>query len=297
MSETYGFALMTVSTLFFTGNALLTRLAETKYALPPQNAIFLSATVQLLLATAYLVFLTDYQNHLTSLSNRQVQMLVVRGVFGAAATATYIVAFAHAPAADVTTIIFLNPILAMLFARILIGELVTSLHVAAAFVSFVGAVLVARPRALLMADPNATAALPGLIWALFSAVLSGLSMTVVRWLGSSIHFIISVLSLSISTTVLSIFLGGFFNPFAALGEGILFMALAAVATFGGQLMINAALQHCRAGPGLLIRNVDVPLVYILGVFVLHETPTILKGVGAALVVGAAVAVGISNLNS
>lgn len=59
-----------------------------------------------------------------------------------------------------------------------------------------------------------------------------------------------------------------------------------------QCMLNKGLQYCHAGPGVLVRNLEVPMAYVLGMLFLNETPTLLRAFGSFLVVCAAVIIGM-----
>jgi drug/metabolite transporter (DMT)-like permease len=197
------------------------------------------------------------------------------------------------------TIFFLGPIFTMISARVALGEPVSTVDAVAALVSFVGVALVAqsspsRPDSAYVAGFLAPAAgrSAGIASAVAAAVLSAAAYTVVRKMNSSVHFMFNVFILGLASIVISTFAMGIsdFRLVARLNPGgvtIALLLLQGVAAFAGQCALNEGLQHCR-GVGVLIRNIDVPLAYIVGILVLGEVPAAESCVGAVLVFGAVV---------
>lgn len=107
----------------------------------------------------------------------------------------------------------------------------------------------------------------------------------------------SVLSLGLGVLVVSVVLGGAVNPIALLNNpsGLAMLVLSSLFGFVGQCLINRGLQLCQAGHGSLIRNLDVPVAYLLGLVFLGERPSWYSFAGSFLVVGSALMIGIRQM--
>jgi drug/metabolite transporter (DMT)-like permease len=187
----------------------------------------------------------------------------------------------------------------MISAHVALGEPVSTAEVVAALVSFVGVALVAqsspsRSDSAYVAGVLAPAVgrSAGIGSAVAAAVLSAAAYTVVRKMSSSVHFMFNVFILGLASTVISSFAMGIseFRLIASLnpnGIAIPLLLLQGVAAFAGQCALNEGLQHCR-GVGVLIRNIDIPLAYIVGILVLGEVPAAESCVGAVMVFSAVV---------
>ena len=68
---------------------------------------------------------------------------------------------------------------------------------------------------------------------------------------------------------------------------------AAVASFGAYALALAALARAPAAPVAAVRETSVLFAVALGAIVLHERVTLVRAVGAALIVGGAVVVALA----
>lgn len=83
----------------------------------------------------------------------------------------------------------------------------------------------------------------------------------------------------------------------ALQRGGLLTAISTgLTSFIGQCLLNSGLQRCKAGPGILITNVEVPIVFLLGALFLQEKPPMITSCGSALILSAAIVIGFENIN-
>lgn len=69
----------------------------------------------------------------------------------------------------------------------------------------------------------------------------------------------------------------------------------AIAAFFGQCFLSVGFTHCPAGPAAILRNLDVPLAYLQGMILLHETPNWFSSVGSCLVVLGTLVVGVRKI--
>lgn len=284
-----GYIFVFISSLGFSCMMLLQHVAETKYGLPPASALLIRGVFQLGLALIALPFMTDVRVQL-SLPARTMTWLFIRGFLGAIALFGYSIALSLIPAGDAAAIFFTCPVFTMLFARLLVGEPITRFALFAALLSVVGGIMVSSPTS----DGGHISKhdrLIGSVLALLAAVFAGISYTIIRKLGSSIHFLSSVISLGVLILPVTLCMGGFFNPFnipVDLRSGVAIMSVSGVCAFIGQCTLSRGLQLSRAGPALLLRNIDVPLIYIASVIFLNEVPSVSRALGATLIVMSAV---------
>lgn len=96
---------------------------------------------------------------------------------------------------------------------------------------------------------------------------------------------VSVLSLAVNSVIVSAISGGImsFAHILELKEYVFWAVIATICAVCGQSFTNMGFEHCRAAPGALIRTLDLPCVYILGVILLGEVPTLKAGLGAVMV--------------
>lgn len=275
------------STVGYSAMSILERLAQTRYGLQTVHALTIRGFVQTILAIIALPLMTDVSSQI-GLPARTKWILAIRGIIGAIAVALHIASLNYIPAGDAIAIYFTSPIFTMIFARIFLKERITRVHVIAAVLSLTGGYIVTSPT-----SDGAFHSIPvwhrliGSACSLSAAILSSFVYIILRNLGDAIHFMSSVLSLGVCVTIFSIVSGGMFNPFTLRRDeiaGVLVMFLAAFFAFTGQMGFNRGVQLCPAGQGAFIRNIDVPVVYLLGVVFLHEVPTFVRALGSMLVV-------------
>jgi drug/metabolite transporter (DMT)-like permease len=196
------------------------------------------------------------------------------------------------------TLFFLGPIFTIFGTHVALGEPVSTVEGIAAMVSFVGVALVAKAGAsssdtLPRSGAELLAPRPlGILLALSAAMLSAAAYTIVRKMNSGVHFMFSVFSLGLTSTVIAslairVSILGFLSDLAGGKVTGALLILQGIAAFAGQCALNKGLQHCR-GVGVLIRNIDVPLAYFFGIAVLGEVPSIASCIGATLVFGSVV---------
>lgn len=294
-NEKRGRMIMLSSTVGFSVMSILERLAQTRLGLQPGRALLIRGSVQAILAALALPFMTDVTAQL-NLPARTKWLLALRGVIGSIAVVLHLTSLRYIPAGDAIAIFFTSPIFTMVFARLFLNERITRTHLVAAALSILGGFIVTSP----MSDGGlhtipARQRVIGSACAAAAAVLSSLVYIVLRNLGDAIHFMSSVLSLGVSVTIVSLCAGGMFNPLTLSRvelPGVAAMFLAALFAFSGQMGMNRGIQLCPAGPGALIRNIDVPMVYLLAVVFLHEVPTLFRAFGSMLVVAAALVIAL-----
>lgn len=301
-----GYFLMLFSTIGFSTMAILERLAQTRYHLNNTNTLFIRGIVQAIFATIALPLMTDVQSQ-WRLPSRIKLFVLIRGLIGTLAVILHLLSLRYIPAGDAIAIYFTSPIFTMIFAALFLREPITPTHGIAAFLSILGGLIVTSPGASNSEHLNhnhidhisSTHRLIGSVCAMSASVLSALVYIILRKIGLTIHFMTSVFSLGICVTIVSIGIAATTNSMTWTQSdtpGVITMFCAALFACCGQVGINKGIQLCPAGPGALIRNIDVPLVYLLGIVWLHEIPTLFRAFGATLVVFSALLVALRKGN-
>lgn len=275
--------------------SFITHIAETSYSFPPTSSAFIRATVHTTLATCYFISFLPFRTLFSSLTPHQRRTLLFRGVIGSIDVCLLLISLRLLPVGDAITIFFSSPVITMLMCHYVISEPFTRLELLAGLVSFSGVALISRPGSGPAVDT--TDRLVGSLCAFAAAVLSSMVYVAVRSMGDGVHFMTHILSLSAAMIVTSAGLGGAIGPagLVRMKEGALAAFVAALFAFGGQCCLNKGLQLCRAGPGTLIRSLDVPILYLLGMVFLGEKPTWFSLAGSCLVLTGTIMVTVLQL--
>jgi drug/metabolite transporter (DMT)-like permease len=297
--ELWGYCLMALSTLGFSLMTFLVHVLSNPtlgFGLPSLYVVWFRSVVQLAGATVYILVCVDKRYLFSSLSKSQIGSVIARGVVGTAGFICLFKSLSLIALGDAICIFFLSPMLTMLLAAVFLGEPVHAVEAISAAVAFAGVALVAKPSAfdssaaaLALASASSPDRTLGVLYALAAAFLGASAYTLVRSLGASVHFILHVASLGLVATLATTLMLG--RPLLALAAGSLrdplalaLLVLQGLGALAGQLALNLALQFC-SGVGVMIRNLDVPLAYLLGVALLGEVPSRASTVGALLVLG------------
>lgn len=301
--ELFGYTLMLLSCIGFSAMSLGVHVAETVFHFPAMHILFLRGATQSAFAALYIFCFLDVRATFGNLTARQWRLLILRGCFGGVGLVCLFKALSLLPVGPCICIFFIGPIFTMILSNITLGERVTVGEIAAAFISLFGIVLVAQPSTGFDAVAldgfvgifGISQHVAGALLALAGAALSACAYVTVRSLGKGIHFMLSVLSLGVVSGTIAIFPLGGFTTLADIianpkGSAVVFVSVCCA--FMGQCTLNKGLQHCRAGPGVLLRNLDVPIAYILGIAFLSEIPSFLGFVGSALVFCSALFIGM-----
>ncbi|KAJ2785819.1 hypothetical protein GGI15_001798 [Coemansia interrupta] len=293
-SELRGYLLMAASALGFATNSACVK-ALALAGLPALEIVLLRSILQLSLGL--LGCLAHGVSPLGPTHDRRAfRWLVARGLFGAFGNACFFYAVSVMPLADATVVFFTGPVFSALFARMLLDEPYDGFDRVLSVVCLSGIVLVVQPGVLFGGDGAAGGA--GMAWgagaALVGAMSGALAYCSVRKAGHAVHAMVhvvwfGVLSLLGSSAALYVS-GGGRVPGGAY-EWCVAGALGAFA-FLGQALLNRGLQLVPAGPGMLVRNLDVVFAFVFGVAVFGETTGVLKVAGAVVIVLCTVAMGV-----
>ena len=295
-TDLYGYILMAMSCLGTSGMSLLVHLAEEQFRFPPLSALFICTVVQTVLSVTYILTFLDVRRMLSNITTRQAYLLAFRGIFGSCGFLCIFKALQLLSVGDAITIFYCAPAITMLLSGLVLAEPVTPLDVVAAIISFIGVLLISRPG-FDVVNISKSDRIIGSLFAFGSAFLCSAAYVAVRALGTGIHFMTSVLSLGFASMTLSTVLGGAISPtdFVNMKVAFVLVLIASLFAFVGHCCNNMGLQRCRAGPGVLIRNLDVPVSYLLGLLFLGETPSWFSFVGSCLVLFSSLLIGMHQI--
>ncbi|XP_019938875.1 solute carrier family 35 member G1 [Paralichthys olivaceus] len=217
--------------------------------------------------------------------------LVLRGFIGSNAMILLFYAVQQMPLADATVIMFSNPVFTSLLAWIFLKEKCTILDCVFTVFTLTGVIIIARPpflfgQHLRGIEGNYANHIKGTIAAFAGAVAAAFTFVVLRKMGKSVHYYLSVwyyavigfLECLITVSVL----GEWKIPYCGRDRWILM--LIAVLGIAGQVFLTKALQIEKAGPVALMRTVDVVLAFIFQFIFFNRAPTLWSLGGALCVV-------------
>lgn len=298
-----GYVYMALSSLGFSANAMFVHYGSFRYQFPVTTAVLIRSILQAGLSGLVLFCIPSNRMTLMTLTSAQLRLLVFRGVTGTLALMSLYTALGLIPVGDSVAIFFLGPAFTFAFSHLFVGEPFTLVDATAIVISLVGAVLIARPddSQAIVGSTNTSISsaqhLAGSLYTLLSAAVSGVAYTTIRYLGSSVHYMTSIFSFGFFAIMGSVLMGGYMSPsrLSQNAEGAFYILLGSICAFFGQVFLNKGLQRCRAGPGLLIRNIEVPFAYLAGIWLLNEKPSWLHTLGATLIVFSTLFIGAREL--
>lgn len=297
LTELYGYAFMLLSSIFFSSMTFLVHVSEKYFHYPVAGTFFLRGLVTLLFSLIYFLFSRNARKGLQTLTRPQVFFIMLRGVSGSCGVIAIFSALKRLPMGEATSLFFVNPIFTLILSVVLLSEPIAPLDIFASIATFIGVILVMQPHFNISSSVVEPISYHdrtiGSLMALLGAVLASVAYITIRYLGTNVHFIINVSSIGFFLSFFGLFyVRPILSQMMAFGKPLLFIFLAALAGVFGQVSLTLGLQRCRAGPGVLMRNVDVPASYILGILFLRETTHWVRLFGSVLILSSAIAIGL-----
>ncbi len=292
--ETYGYFLILLSCLFYAVMWAGIRYVTAYRGIAVPTMILLRGSTQIVLGLVWTFSILDYKRVFV-LPWPLLRLVILRGALGSIAMASHFNAVHLIPVGVATTLFFTNPIWTILLSHFTLGERIGKHEILATVLSFGGVVLVADPwneQSLVASKMNAL----GFALALFAACMAAGAYTTLRSVAPQVSFMSNVMSLGVFATMAGVALGGVsVHELTRDPRGIAFAVVASVCGFLGQCCVSEAYRYCRAGTGALMRNLDLPLVYIAGLWVLHEVPKLFAVLGSLLVVSGSLLLGLESV--
>ncbi|XP_038591521.1 solute carrier family 35 member G1 [Micropterus salmoides] len=206
--------------------------------------------------------------------------LVLRGFIGSNAMILLFYAVQQMPLADATVIMFSNPVFTSLLAWVFLKERCTIWDCVFTVFTLTGVILIARPPFLFGEhlhgiEGDYTNHIKGTIAAFAGAIGAAFTFVVLRKIGKSVHYYLSVWYYAVIGFIECIItvsvLGEWKIPFC--GRDRWMLMLIAVLGIAGQTFLTKALQIEKAGPVALMRTVDVLLAFIFQFIFFNRAPT------------------------
>ncbi|XP_054454777.1 solute carrier family 35 member G1 isoform X2 [Anoplopoma fimbria] len=217
--------------------------------------------------------------------------LVLRGFIGSNAMILLYYAVQQMPLADATVIMFSNPVFTSILAWIFLKERCTIWDLVFTVFTISGVLLIARPPFLFGEhrrgiEGNYANHIKGTIAAFAGAIGAAFTFVVLRKMGKSVHYYLSVWYYAVIGFIECIItlsvLGEWKIPYCGRDRWILM--LIAVLGIAGQTFLTKALQIEKAGPVALMRTIDVVLAFIFQFIFFNRAPTMWSLGGALCVV-------------
>lgn len=295
-TELYGYIIMIMSTIATCFTTLFHRLSFTRFNFPLIPALFIRSSITTSVSVIYLIFSNKFLSSL-SITKRQWFLVFLHGIIGGACATTVFYVIPLLSSGDYMAILFTSPIFTMIFANFFLSEPISPTDALAAFLSFLGVILLTHsPSTGSHSSVFVGKTVLGVVLTLCIALGGAITHVIVRSEGTNVHFMLFTFSSSVTSLFVALCLDGVVSKDLIVHNpwGFVMSCVAGLCATFGIAAINLALAYCRAGPGLLIRNIDLPLVYVLGMIFLNEVPRFLAMVGAGLIFISAVIIGLGS---
>ncbi|MBN3284172.1 S35G1 protein, partial [Polyodon spathula] len=206
--------------------------------------------------------------------------LFLRGFLGANAMILLFYAVQQMPLADATVIMFSNPVFTAILAWIFLKEKCTIWDFVFTIFTLTGVILIARPPFLFGSrtegiEGEYTNHMKGTIAAFAGAVGAAFTFVVLRKMGKSVHYYLSVWYYAVIgfiECVIALFaIQEWSIPYC--GGDRWLLILIGLLGVAGQALLTKALQLEKAGPVALVRTMDVVFAFIFQFFFLNRSPT------------------------
>lgn len=258
---------MLVSTLCFTTMQSLVKF------LPQFDSfqhIFFRSVIGWVMSVAYLL------NQGISLRGKNVKMLIFRGIIGSAGMFSFFYILTHIPFGSSVAFKYLSPIFTAIFAVIFLKEKISRLQWFFFFISFVGI--------LLLKGFDSRIGLFDAGIGLFSAVLGGLLVIVIRKIGDDDHHLV-ILHYFMFISALGSGIVAFQDWKTPVGTEWLWLLAIGLVGFVAQNFFTKAIQEPSDEVSFLaiLRYSEVIYALIIGYFLFHEVYTLQSIVGIALI--------------
>ncbi|XP_078268856.1 solute carrier family 35 member G1-like [Rhinoraja longicauda] len=207
-------------------------------------------------------------------------LIFLQGSLGSTAMMLLFYAIQQMHLADATVIMSTNTVFVSIFACIFLKEKCTLLDPILFVFTMVGVVLIARPQFLFGAPVTGLEGdyknhIKGTAAAFGTAICSAMTLVVIRKMGMSVHYFLSIWYYSIVGTILSVGAVSVIHewnlPFCGMDRA--FLILISLLGIGGQAFIIKALQIEKAAPVVLVKTIEVVLAFILQYMFLNITPS------------------------
>ncbi len=280
MSSSRGILLMLLAVSCFSIMAALVKAAD---RVPPGEAVFFRAFCALPVILLWLAVRGEVRS---GLSVQSWKGHAVRAIAGTVAMGLGFLGLKLIPLPEATAIRFVTPILVLIFAAMILGEVIRLFRISAVIVGLFGVMIVIWPR---LSFDIGDAALLGVIVTLASGGLAALAQVFVKAMAGTEKTTAIVFWFSATASGLALLS----LPFGwVLPSGIEWIWLIGAGLIGGlgQILLTSGYKYAEASTLAPFTYVAMIWSLILGYFVFGEVPTWPMLSGAALVIAAGVTI-------
>lgn len=292
--ELLGLSLTTLSAFLFSIMSVMVKGSANTFS--SSHLVFHRSLIQLGLSLVTCKF-----KNVNAVGPREIRgLLIGRGLFGAISLFLYFFTLTNMNLGDGTSLFFIAPALTSVLAYLVLGEPFARVDAMAAGSCLIGVLLVSRPSFIFGSTGGSSYPLP--IWipslaAIIGACASSVAYLFVRRIGKRVDAVVNVgyfglISTILSGTVLVITEGpqAFLHSYTV--ETAISQLSIGILAFLAQFCVNRGLQLVHAGPGTVMRNLDILFAFIWGVNLFHEPVQLTSIIGASLIGGATAMVAI-----
>lgn len=189
-------------------------------------------------------------------------------------------AFQATSLADATVITFSSPVFTSIFACIFLKEKYSLWDALFTVFTITGVILIVRPPFLFGASAvgrgdSYSLHLKGTIAAVTHAVFAALTLVILRKMGKSVDYFLSIwyyVILGLLESIIVLFIIGEWSlPYCGLDR--LFLILIGLFGLGGQVFLTKAIQIEKAGPVAIMKTMDVVFAFIFQIIFFNDVPT------------------------
>lgn len=252
--------------------------AGSKLVVVESNAVIAMWGRSLVFAVLFLFMVRPTQLKATVLRG-PVKLLLLRSLFPFLGGICVIVAMAYVPLAQVTTILFVAPLISMALGQFLLGETVNRWGWLAVLLGFLGVLTIMRPFG------------GDFSWALLIPALGGLFAAIGQVMTRIVAQRAAPRTVLFYTMLVALVLSSLPLPFfwqAPTGEQWLVLALSGFCQAAGQFCMIAAYARATASRLAPYSYAQLLTATVLGFAIFGEVPDVFTVIGAALIVAGGV---------
>ena len=235
---------------------------------------------------SFIILLIIYLAFKPSIKSSNLRLHLLRSLLGWVGVTIFFSAVLYIPVSDATALTFLNPIFAMLFAVLIFREKVGLIRWGAAFIAFLGALLLIRPTMSLDLDPIA-------ILCLFGAVIMGLEIVCIKTLSErenvfKILFLNNFIAMCVGTSLL---------PFAFIVPSLLELGLlliVAICMLSGQFCFINSVNRADTSFVMPFFYTTLIFVILLDLMLFNSLPDTVGYAGASIIILGSLIIGFTD---
>lgn len=274
--RTTGLTDMVAGTLFFSIGAVLIKL--TGQRLPALEVVFARSLVM----AVYCYVLARRAG--AYLPGHNKLLLFFRGALGFAAYFCIFYSIIHMPLADATVVSLSFPLIVPLWAMLFLGERLEVRTVLSIIFGAAGMLCVVRPG-FLFSDLSSYAPL-AIAAAVGAALLSSVSVTIIRKLTETDHPLVIVLSAAVAGTIGAPIIGAGDWLLPTAGEAAMLLGMGLCMSVG-QHFVTVGYGKSPASKVSVLYYLEVIYAAVFGLLVFNELPDAMTIFGSVLIVGGA----------